>query len=353
MRALERLIADNPASDWMLAIGIVALCLLLAWSIKHVVLRQLRTLARRTPTIVDDILVDVLTVTRLVLLAPLAIYLASLALTVPVRWEQLLKNIAVIALLLQAALWLNRFIAGWLKYQTQVRATEDPAGISALNILGYIARLGLWAFVLLLALDNLGFNITALLAGLGIGGVAVALTAQNVLSDLFASLSIVLDKPFVVGDFIVVGEQLGTVEYVGLKTTRLRSLSGEQIIFTNSDLLRSRIRNFKRMEERRVVFGFGVVYQTSPEQLETIPAIVRDIIAQTPGTRFDRAHFHSYGNSSLDFEVVYYVLDRDYNVYMDIHQSILFKLNRRFRDQRIEFAYPTQTVYLQQSTGAA
>ena len=195
-------------------------------------------------------------------------------------------------------------------------------------------------------LDNLGFNITALVASLGIGGIAVALAVQNILGDIFASLSIALDKPFVIGDFIIVEDVLGTVEYIGLKTTRLRSLSGEQIVFSNVDLLKSRIRNYKRMFERRVVFTIGVVYQTAHATLERIPALVRSIVEQQPKTRFDRAHFKEYGDSALVFEVVYFVLDSDYNIYMDIQQAINLAIFRRFQVKGIEFAYPTRTLHV-------
>jgi small-conductance mechanosensitive channel len=169
---------------------------------------------------------------------------------------------------------------------------------------------------------------------------------QNVLSDLFASLSIVLDKPFVIGDFIIVDDLLGSVEYIGLKTTRIRSLSGEQIVFSNTDLLNARIRNFKRMYQRRAAFTFGVTYQTPYEQLATIPQMVRDIIEDQDAASFDRAHFFRYGASSLEFEVVYHVLDPDYNRYMDIQQAINLELFRRFEAEGISFAYPTQTLYL-------
>ena len=171
-------------------------------------------------------------------------------------------------------------------------------------MLGFVGRIVLWSVVLLMILDNLGVNITALVASLGIGGIAVALAVQNILGDIFASLSIALDRPFAIGDFIVVGDVLGTVEYIGLKTTRIRSLSGEQIVFSNADLLKSRIRNYKRMTERRVVFGFGVVYQTPHDKLERIPAMVREVIEAQPKTRFDRAHFKEYGDSALAFEAV-------------------------------------------------
>ncbi|MEQ8215048.1 MAG: mechanosensitive ion channel family protein, partial [Smithellaceae bacterium] len=200
---------------------------------------------------------------------------------------------------------------------------------------------------LLLILDNLGFNITSLVAGLGIGGVAVALAVQNILGDLFASLSIVIDKPFVVGDFIVIDQLRGTVEHVGLKTTRLRSLSGEQLIFSNNDLLKSRIQNFKRMTERRVVFGFGVTYQTPQDKLPLINGIVREIIEKQEHVNFDRVHFKEFGNSALNFEVVYIVKDQDYNLYMNIQQAINLEMFRRFQEEKIEFAYPTQTLFVQ------
>jgi len=200
--------------------------------------------------------------------------------------------------------------------------------------------------ILLLALDNMGVDITALIAGLGIGGIAVALALQNVLGDLFASLSIVLDKPFVIGDFIIVDDLLGTVERIGLKTTRVRSLYGEQLVFSNSDLLNSRIRNYKRMFERRILFSIGVTYQTPHEKLATIPGIIREVIESQEQVRFDRAHFKEYGDSALKFEIVYYVLVPDYNTHMDIQQAINLAIVRRFEEEKIEFAFPTQTLYL-------
>ena len=210
-----------------------------------------------------------------------------------------------------------------------------------------MARLILWVIVLLLVLDNLGVNITGLVAGLGIGGIAVALALQNILGDLFASLSIVLDKPFVIGDFVVVDTLSGTVEHIGLKTTRIRSLSGEQLIFSNNDLLKSRIRNYKRMSERRIVFSFGVVYQTPLEKLKAVKEIVGDIIEKVENARFDRVHFKEYGDSALNFEVVYFVSTPDFNIYMDVQEVINLEIFRRFQEEGIEFAYPTSTVYVQ------
>jgi small-conductance mechanosensitive channel len=188
--------------------------------------------------------------------------------------------------------------------------------------------------------------VTALMAGLGVGGIAVALAIQSVLGDLFASLSIALDKPFVIGDFVIVGDFMGTVERVGLKTTRIRSLSGEQLVFSNSDLLSSRIRNYKRMEERRVPFVVGVTYQTPAAELEAIPGVVRDIIESTDSTRFDRAHFKGFGDSAYLFEFVYYVLSADYAVFMDIQQAINLGIVRQFAERGIEIAYPTRTLHM-------
>jgi small-conductance mechanosensitive channel len=206
--------------------------------------------------------------------------------------------------------------------------------------------------VALLTLDNLGIDITALVAGLGIGGIAVALAVQNIFGDLFASLSITLDRPFVVGDFLTVGEVLGTVESIGIKSTRLRSLSGEQIVMPNSDLLSSRVRNYGRMLERRVVFATAVTYETPIDLLERIPRLIREIVEAQTDTRFDRSHFAAHGAASLDFETVYYVRSPDYNRYMDIQQAINLAVYRRFAAEGIEFAFPTQTVFVRQAPTA-
>jgi len=181
---------------------------------------------------------------------------------------------------------------------------------------------------------------------LGVGGIAVALAVQNILGDLFASLSIVLDKPFVIGDFIVVDTFVGTVEHIGLKTTRLRSLSGEQVIFSNTDLLGSRIRNYKRMYERRVVFTLGLVYQTPMEKVESVGKILQEIIELEPQARFDRAHFKEFGDSALVYEIVYFIKTSDFNAYMDAQQRINLAIMQRFEEQGISFAYPTRTVYM-------
>jgi small-conductance mechanosensitive channel len=335
---------DNPLYDWAIA-GLVvvgALCVLAL--LRYVIARVVAAIARRTETELDDHAAKLIAGTKLWLLFPIALYAGASALELPAKLEQAINLLVVVALVFQIVLWVNGFIGLWVGGQVEKRRGVDGEGVTALTLLGFAARVVVWALMLLLILDQLGFDITALVAGLGIGGVAIALAVQNVLGDLFASLSIVLDKPFVVGDTINVGDMTGTVEYIGIKTTRLRSLSGEMIVFSNNDLLKSRIRNFRVMQERRIVFAVQVTYDTAQEKLERIPGMLRAAVENRKQTRFDRAHFKGFSESALDFEVVYFVTTPDYNVYMDVQQAINLEIYRRFVEEKIEFAYPTRTL---------
>jgi small-conductance mechanosensitive channel len=249
-------------------------------------------------------------------------------------------------LIIQAAIWATAVIGELTKHFVKLQVEGESTQIATTTALTFVAKLLLWSIALLLLIENMGYDVSALVASLGVGGIAVALAAQNILGDLFASLSILFDKPFVVGDFIIVDDMLGTVEKVGLKTTRIRSLSGEQLVFSNNDLLSSRIKNYKRMEERRVVFTLGVTYQTSAKKLELIPTIIKESIEKQQRARFDRSHFKGYGDFALLFETVYWVTEPDYNLYMDIQQRINLELFQSFEDKAIEFAYPTQTIHL-------
>lgn len=344
---LETMYFGNTIQNWLIGVAFGVAVFLLMKAMRRVVVRRLGKFAERTKTEIDDLIVEVLKKTRFFFFAVLALYIGSQVLTLSPSGLRLLKVTLVLGTLLQSAIWGNVVISFLLSRAVKQRVGTDAAGATTLSALGVVAKLALWSILLLLALDNLGVNITGLVAGLGIGGIAVALALQNVLGDLFASLSIALDKPFVIGDFIIVDQLLGTVEHIGLKTTRIRSLSGEQIVFSNTDLLKSRVRNFKRMYERRVVFGIGVTYQTPHEKLSAIAEVLREIIEAQPDVRFDRAHFKEYADSSLNYEGVYYVKSPDYNKYMDIQQAINLEIYRRFQDEGIEFAYPTRTLYLQ------
>ena len=281
-----------------------------------------------------------------------ATYLALVTLPLSPGLRSMLHSAVLIVVTIQAAIWANASIQRYIERTKQRRAQSDPSAASAFGLMGFFARVALWSAVLLLVLTNLGYEIGPLLAGLGVGGVAVAFALQNILGDIFCSIAIVLDKPFVVGDFVIVDDVLGTVENIGIKTTRIRSLSGEEVVISNADLLGSRVRNYKRMYQRRVVFGFGVIYETPAEKLEQIPDTVRDIIENIPRTRFDRAHFHEYGDFSLNFEVVYFVNGPDYNVYMDIQQRINLELLRAFRQADVSFAYPTREIIVRPNVAA-
>lgn len=338
----------NDLLTWGTASLITLGTMLMLILVKRITVRKITAFAKKTESHIDDVLAEVIAGTRLFFIFIGSAYIGAQFLTLSPAGLRVVDHGMIIALIIQIAIWANRAIAIGLRQRLEKTMEEDAAGSTTLAIIGLVIRVALWAVTLLLILDNLGINITALVTGLGIGGIAVALAVQNILGDIFASLSIALDKPFVIGDFIIVGDKLGTVEYIGLKTTRLRSLSGEQVVFSNAQLLNSVIHNYKRMYERRVVFSFGVIYQTSAEQLKNIPSIVRKIIESQDKVRFDRAHFKSYGESSLDFEVVYFVKDSDYNVYMDIHQAINLSLYDSFAQEKIEFAYPTRTLYVTQ-----
>lgn len=227
----------------------------------------------------------------------------------------------------------------WIARDEHVRKEGLGGIMTTINII-------VWGSAILFFLDNIGIKISAVIAGLGIGGIAIALAAQALLGDLFSYFSIFFDRPFEIGDFIIVGEFMGTVEYIGMKTTRIRSLGGEQMIFSNSDLTNSRVKNYKRMAQRRVVFKIGVTYQTPVEKLKIIPDIIKKAVEDAGNTVFDRSHFLSFGNFSLDFESVYYVKSGDYNQYMDAQQKINLSLKKEFEDRMIAFAYPTQLVYI-------
>ena len=336
----------NDLFQWGLAILTLIAAALVLFALRRGAGRALRALRIGDAANPDGIVQRVHGATRLWLLFPLALYVAASTLDLPAKLEQLIDVVVVVGLVVQAALWVNRLVDSWLGRLIDRRRSVDSESVTVLALLGFAARLMVWTFALLLVLNHLNFNISALIAGLGVGGVAIALAVQNILGDLFASLSIVLDKPFVIGDFITVGDCLGTVEHIGLKTTRLRSLGGELIVFSNADLLKSRIRNYRRMYERRVVFIIGIAYDTPADRLRGVPDILRDAVSAQQRVRFDRAHFKEYDPSALVFEVVYYVLSPDYNVYMDTQQAVNFTIFQRFARERIEFAHPTQMLHM-------
>lgn len=346
----QKLFTDNNLEDWALALLAASAFMLVLYVLRRVLLHRLRRIAKTTDTVIDDFFLDVLSATRVLLASAVALYVASLFLTLPAAMETLVERMFIGLIILQSGLWANRAFIFWLNLRF-LHGNDVDAGARAMThtLLSFLFRMALWILVGLLILDNIGLNVTALITSLGIGGIAIALAMQNILGDLFASLSISIDKPFVIGDFIIVDDYMGSVEHVGLKTTRIRSLNGEQIIISNNDLLKSRIRNYKRMQERRAVFALGVTYDTPTEQIAQIPILIQQAIQAQSDARFERAHFKSFGPSSLDFEAVYNVLKADFNTFMDVQQAINLHLVRSFRANDISFAFPTRTLHV---TGA-
>lgn len=342
---LEEVYLGNTLQSWLIAAGILIAVFTFLKIIQKAAIYKLGKVAAATDNQVDDLIVHMLGQTKFIILLLASAYVASSAIVFKPSVYALWQKAIVLILILQGGLWAGSGISFVLGRAVQKKMDQDTSSATTITFLGFVAKLILWVIVLLLILDNLGVNITGLVAGLGIGGIAVALAVQNILGDLLASLSIVLDKPFVIGDFVVVDTLSGTVEHIGLKTTRIRSLNGEQLIFSNNDLLKSRIHNYKRMDERRIVFKFGVVYQTSLEKLRLIKEMMTDIIEKQDSVRLDRVHFKEYGDASLVYEVVYFVASPDFNRYMDVQEKINLEIFRRIHEEGIEFAYPTQTIY--------
>lgn len=348
---LSRQWYGNSVLRWASAAAVAAVALLALLALRRILRGRIGRLVQRTATEWDDLVVQLLQDTSRWFFLALALYAGSRVLALETSTRDLANRVAAVVLVLQGGIWLSRALRLMLESYRRNRLREDPTAVTTMQAVTFVGRGVVWSVVVLLILANAGIEIGPLIAGLGVGGIAVALAVQAILGDLLASLSIVLDKPFVVGDFLILGDLMGSVESIGLKTTRIRSLTGEQLIFSNGDLLNSRIRNFGRMRERRVVFSIGVTYQTPREKLVRIPEILREAVTSQEGTRFDRAHFKSFGDFALLYETVYYVSVPDYNTYMDLQQAINLHIHGRFEEEGIEFAYPTQTLFVEKPAG--
>jgi len=336
----------NAMREWAIAVGILIGALIVLFLARRLLRGRLHKLAEVSLRVSLNVAAHVVGQTKGWFLMLIALNVSLRSIEAGDRFDTFFGRLLIIGMLVQMGIWAVAGLGRFMLLRRQKQLEEDAGAVAAMDIVGFLSRVAVWAIVFLLALDNLGINITALVAGLGVGGIAVALAAQNIISDLFASLSIVLDKPFVLGDFLVIDELAGNVEKVGIKTTRVRSLSGEQLVFSNNDLLGSRIRNYGRMSERRILFSIGVVYDTPIEKLEQVPSIIEDIIVTQESARFDRAHFQAFGDYSLSFEIVYFVESSDYRLYMNIQQAVNYEIFRRFADAGIEFAYPTQKIFV-------
>ena len=342
---LEHVYFNNTVLDYLIFLGAILLSVIALIIIRKVILRRLQKWAKKTKTTVDDILVRSVRKNLVPILYFLALYLCMQILELDDTIASMIKIVTLAFVSFFGALFISSIVIYFFnKYWERKHNKVDK---SALKWIATLIKILIWGAALLIFLDNVGVKITALVTGLGIGGIAIAFAAQAVLEDIFSFVSIFFDKPFEMDDFIIVDDLMGTVEHIGVKTTRLRSLSGEQLIFSNKDLTSSRIKNYKRMKSRRIAFTLGVTYNTTMEQLREIPDIIKRIIDGVEKTTFDRAHFATYGDSSLNFEVVYYVLSEDYAIYMETRQEINLGVKEAFDSCGIEFAFPTQTLIMQ------
>jgi len=336
----------NTLHTWTVACAATLLAMAAAWMIKRILASRLKHLASRTTTRVDDLLAELIEDLRFPLLTVLAVAVGSRFLAMTPRVDKTIQIAAVAAVALQlvisSRLVIDFLLQMLLKKSLDSDGKPDETVASSLGVLRFMGMLGFGLLILMLALDNIGIAVTPLLTGLGIGGIAVALAVQNVLGDLLASLAILLDKPFVVGDNIQVGTQAGTVERIGIKTTRVRATGGEQLVFANSDLLKGVVQNFKRMDERRVAFNLGVNYRTSPEKLRRIPELVSAALDGKDIVRFDRCNLRTLGDWALIFEVVYFVKTPDFRTHVDVQEQLNLALIESFHQHGIEFAFPTQ-----------
>ncbi len=339
----------NLDSNLLKAIFVFLVSVLVIEVIRVLLVKKWGKFAKKTKTKIDDFIVFLIE-KSVPLLYIGAVYLALYQ----IRADTFLSNehyriILNVSFKVAVSVYLIYLLVSITDWFTEIYIKNETSGpkIRSLRGIDKVLKIVILSFGIVLILANLGFNVTALITGLGIGGVAIALAVQKILEDLFNYFVIIIDKPFEEGDFIVFGDFAGTVEFIGLKSTRIRSLSGEQVIVSNSNLLNEKIQNYKRMKERRVVFKIGVIYETPLEKLKKIPEIVKGIIDSIDKARFDRCHFVNFGDYSLDYEVVYYISDSDYLTYMNIHQKINLELVKKFNEEGIEFAYPTQVVYVE------
>jgi small-conductance mechanosensitive channel len=352
MHALTQSYFGNPLWAWMAAALAVAVTISAGALLRGFFGKRLRSSAGPREGVVRSLLQRLALGSSTVLLLGISLWVAGLILTLPDKWELVIRTIASLSLATQVALWIHGVMSFAIDRGEAIAAERDPGSLTMIRTLGLLGKVALWTVMVLLALHNVGVNVTALVAGLGIGGIAVALALQNILADVFSSIAIILDKPYQVGDFIAVGDSMGTVERIGLKTTRIRSLSGEQLVFSNSELLKSHIRNFKRMAERRVEFAIGVPYNTPVEKVERVPTILREIISETPNVRLERATFKEFGESSLTVECVYFVKDIGYSLYLGVQERINLEILRRLQEEGIEPAHPNRTLYVAQGVAA-
>jgi small-conductance mechanosensitive channel len=343
---LDLQVASNSVGAWLLAIGLFVVTFVVLPIVRGFITARRQRWARSgfEPPLAIEVGTRLVQHTSRLFLVTVALFLAVSALTLPPAFKRGIEIAIVVTFWLQVSLWAMTAVRFAIERRRTRDGAPDPQLAGSIQVILFIANLGIWVIAFLLALANLGIEIGPLLAGLGIGGIAVALAVQTVLGDLLASLSIALDKPFAVGDALQIDTFNGTVENIGVKSTRLRSISGEQIVMSNADILKSRVRNFGRMRERRVAMMLNVTYDTPADTLRAIPVAVREVVTAQANTRFDRCHFMAYAESALQFELVFIVTSADYGVYADVQQAVNLAILERFGTLGVRFALPTRRM---------
>ncbi len=332
---------NNTVLDYIIFLGVLALGAVLIFATGRVALRRIAAHHEKTQSPYALLFLSGIKQYLLPTAYFTLFYACTRMLTLHEKLENIVRTLSVLFAIVMGAMFLASLAA--LFFTKLGKGKGDGASL-AIKWLIRLSKAVIWGVALILFLDNIGVKITSLVTGLGIGGVALAFAAQSVLSDIFCFFTIFFDKPFEIGDFIIAGDHMGTVEHIGVKTTRLRAIGGEQLIVSNADLTGSRIRNYKTMQQRRVSFTLGVTYDTPSEKLEAIPQMIRKIVEETEDTTFSRTHFASFGAYSLNFEVVYFVLGADYDRYMDLNQRINLGIKNGFEQLGVTFALPTSMV---------
>ncbi|WP_162428666.1 mechanosensitive ion channel family protein [Pontibacter pudoricolor] len=342
---LDRIYFNNTVQEYLVVLGFILLGSLLITVFRKSVLTRIRRWTESTHTRLDNFVVNSFARFGIPILHFIVIYVSISYLSLLPKAERILTIAATVAITFMVIRLITSTLI--LLVRSYVRRRHPgKSNVNEIGAIGLIINIVIWGIGLGFLFDNMGYDLTAIIAGLGIGGIAVALAAQNILGDLFNYFVIFLDRPFEVGDSIAVGDKNGTIEHIGVKTTRLRSLTGEQLIISNSDLTSSRIHNYKRQQRRRVEFTLGVAYETSIDNLKAIPDLLKKIITAHELVELDRVHFASYGDSALNFVVVYNVLTSDFAIHMDIKQAINLSIFKEFQERGIEFAYPTQKLFV-------
>ncbi len=332
---------DNALWRWIVAPLLVIILILLLRMARDAAAKRLGTMAARTAATVDDLIASLVQDTRSLLIFFVSLALASRLLDFGENFAQVMKTIAIAAIFIQLAIWTNSILLYLLQAYFDRRGGDHLSGRAAISTLGFLIKAIVWSIAILLILDNLpGVEVNSLIASLGIAGVAGALAVQNILGDLFASLSIIFDHPFNVGDSIAFDGLSGTVERIGLKSTRIRSIFGEELIVSNSDLLKSQIHNYRDIGERRLVFDVAIASDTPLEQVERVSGMLEEIATSAEDVRFSRATLREFGDGALIYEVETFVTKPDYKIFMKAREAIHLEILRRFRDEGIALPSP-------------